>query len=466
MPAPTGGLIHRSPVRTDVDSGEALGRLPPAVRAPLPGPRSAALLELLARTESPALTARRARRAERSGASWDPIVWHEARGANVVDADGNRFVDLASGFGVAALGHGDPRVAAAIAAQAARLVHGFGDVHPSAAKIALLDRLASLAPFADARVMLGAHGGDAIEAALKTAMLDTRRAGVLALEGGYHGLAHGPLALCGYRDDFRAPFAAQLNPHVTIAPWPRADAGVADAIDAVARAWDASDAPIGAVFVEPIQGRGGVRIPPAGFLGALGELARARGARVVADEILVGLGRCGARFVSSAEGLAPDLICVGKALGGGMPISACVGRADVMASWGDPGGEAIHTATFFGHPLACAAALAALDAIDEDDLPAVALREGAAWLAALRELAARHACVREVRGRGMLIGMELDSGARTLRLVPRLLERGWITLPAGARAEVLQILPPIAIDRALLEPFARDLDAALGESAA
>jgi 4-aminobutyrate aminotransferase-like enzyme len=442
-----------------------LGSLLPSVRAPLPGARSAALVERLARAESPALTARRARRAERSGASWDPIAWAEARGANVVDEDGNVFVDLASGFGVAAMGHGHPRVVAAVQAQAARLLHGFGDVHPSAVKVELLDRLAALAPFPDARVMLGAHGGDAVEAALKTSMLHTGRAGALAFEGSYHGLAHGPLALCGYREDFRAPFAAQLGAHVTFAPWPRHDAPLEEALSAVARAWDASTTPIGALFVEPIQGRGGVRLPPPGFLRALGELARARGALVVADEILVGLGRCGARFVSVEEGLEADLLCVGKALGGGMPMSACLGRAEVMASWGDPAGEAIHTATFFGHPVACAASLAALDVIEDEGLVALSHERGARWLAALSALAARHACVREVRGRGMLLGVELDSGARTLRAVPALLERGWITLPAGARAEVLQVVPPITIDDAPLEAFVAALDAVLEETA-
>lgn len=443
-----------------------LGSLLPSIATPQPGARSAALVELLARTESPALTARRARRAERSGASWDPIVWAAARGANVVDADGDVYVDLASGFGVAAMGHAHPHVVAAIEAQSRTLLHGFGDVHPSLPKVRLLERLAALAPFPDARVMLGAHGADAIEAALKTAMLDTGRPGVLAFSGGYHGLSHGPLAISGYRADFRAPFAAQLNPHVTFAPWPAEHDEVGAAIAAVERAWDASREPIGALFVEPIQGRGGVRVPPPGFLRALGELARARGARVVADEILVGLGRCGARFVSVAEGLEPDLVCIGKALGGGMPISACLGRGEVMQSWGDPSGEAIHTATFFGHPVACAAALAALDVIDDEDLASQARERGARWMAALAELASRHpGRVRGVRGRGMLIGMELDGGARTLRVVPALLGRGWITLPAGAGAEVLQILPPITIDDALLAPFVAALDAALTETA-
>ncbi len=390
-------------------------------------------------------------------------MWAEARGSNVVDVDGNVYVDLASGFGVASMGHGHPRITRAIETQTRRLVHGFGDVHPSIPKIELLERLAAMAPFPRARVILGAHGADAIEAALKTAMLHTGHAGVMAFVGSYHGLSHGPLSICGYREDFRTPFQEQLNPRTVFAPWPNETTNVDAAIAAVREAWDASPAPIGALFIEPILGRGGVRIPPHGFLRALGALARERNACVVVDEILVGLGRCGSRFVSVEEGLEPDLLCIGKSLGGGMPISACIGRDHIMTSWGDSAGEAIHTATFFGHPLACAAALASLDVIEEEDLAALAQRKGALWLDALSQLRRAHPCIRAVRGRGMLMGIELDSGQRTLKLIPTLLSRGWITLAAGAGAEVLQIVPPITIDESLLGAFVRELDLALSE---
>jgi 4-aminobutyrate aminotransferase/(S)-3-amino-2-methylpropionate transaminase len=390
-------------------------------------------------------------------------VWSEARGANVVDVDGNVYVDLASGFGVASMGHAHPRITHAIETQARHLVHGFGDVHPSTPKIELLERLAAMAPFPDARVILGAHGADAIEAALKTAMLHTGRAGVMAFVGSYHGLSHGPLSICGYREDFRAPFLEQLSPHTVFAPWPSEDASVDQAIAAVREVWDMSPTPIGALFVEPILGRGGVRLPPRGFLRALGALARERNACVVADEILVGLGRCGTRFVSVEDELTPDLLCVGKSLGGGMPISACIGKNPIMASWGDSAGEAIHTATFFGHPLACAAALASLDVIEEENLAALAREKGAFWLETLSKLKASHPSIRDVRGRGMLMGIELDSGVRTLKLIPALLTRGWITLAAGMGAEVLQIVPPITIDDSLLFAFVRDLEIVLSE---
>jgi 4-aminobutyrate aminotransferase-like enzyme len=176
-----------------------LGDLLPAVSAPLPGALGTRLVEQLASSECPALTQRRARRSERSGAAQDPIVWAEARASNVVDADGNRFVDLSAGFGAAAIGHAHPRVVQAVQAQTARLMHALGDLQPSDVKVALLTRLAQLAPFDNARVMLGLSGADAVEAALKSALLFTKKPGVLAFLGGYHGLSHGPLAACGYR---------------------------------------------------------------------------------------------------------------------------------------------------------------------------------------------------------------------------------------------------------------------------
>ncbi|MDW8363317.1 MAG: aspartate aminotransferase family protein [Myxococcales bacterium] len=429
-----------------------LGNLPPRVRTPLPGRAARRFVDALARTECPALTTRRRRRAERTGAAHDPIVWRAARGANVVDVDGNVYVDLTAGFGAAAVGHAHPAVVEAVQRQAGRLVHALGDVHPSDVKVRLLLRLARLAPFPDARVILGLSGADAMEAALKTAHLATGRAGVLAFVGGYHGLSHGPLALCGYSDRFRQPFAAALRSEVRFAPFPRAGRDDAErALSAVRDAW--GDASIGAVVVEPIQGRGGVVIPPRGFLAGLARLARERGALLVSDEVLTGLGRTGARWRMQAEGVVPDLVCVGKALGGGLPVSATLGPSSVMAAWGDPSAEAIHTGTFFGHPLGCAAALASLEVIAAERLAERAARVGSAWLERLHVALADVPFVREVRGAGLLVGIELDDGVRTLTVVRRLLERGYLTLAAGMRAEVLQLCPPLDIDEALLDGF-------------
>lgn len=437
-------------------------QLRPDVRTPLAGERGRALVDALAASECPALTARRARRAEQSGAPHDPIVWTRAHGVNVWDADGNRYVDLTAGFGAAAIGHGEASVVRAVQGQAERLMHALGDVHPSDVKVALLARLAALAPFGDARVMLGLSGADAIAAALKTAALHTKRAGVLAFEGGYHGLEYGALAACGYSAAFRAPFAAQLNPHVVFAPYPDASTGIdaAAALAAVERAWDAGGE-IGAVVVEPVQGRGGVFVPPRGFLAGLSALCARRGALLVADEIMTGLGRCGAMLRSVADGAIADLVCLGKALGGGMPVSACLGRAQVMAAWGDPTSEALHTGTFFGNPLGCAAALAAIEAIEAGALCERAQHSGA-WLQ--DTLRARiGARVRGVRGAGLLVGIELASGAIGLRVVRGLLERGYIALPAAADARVVSLTPPLTIERELLEGFVGAFDDTLRE---
>lgn len=439
---------------------EVLGSLPPQVTQPVPGARGAQLIETLAATESPAFTARRARRTESSGTQHDPIVWVEAVGSNVVDADGNRYVDFTAGFGAAAVGHRHPKVVAAIEAQSHKLLHALGDVHPSDVKIALLQRLQNLAPFDDARVVLGLSGSDAIECALKTAALATRKHGVLAFKGGYHGLAHGPLAACGYREAFRAPFAPQLNPHVVFAPYPVATDE--HAIDAVIAAWDAAPTPIGAVLFEPLLGRGGVVSPPPEFAAQLSQLAKQRGALLIADEVLSGLGRCGETFVSVADGAKPDLVCIGKALGGGMPISACIGTHHAMSAWGDPDGEALHTGTFFGHPLSCAAALASLDVIANEGLSDRALDLGGELRKRLDKLAQKHDdVINDVRGRGAMLGVELKQAGHALRVMQRLLEAGYLTLPAGSDANVISLTPPLTLPEALLDGFAGALHDAL-----
>lgn len=424
---------------------EELGAALPRIETALPGPKASALVDALARAESPAFTTRRARRAETSGAPQDPLVWKEAVGANVIDADGNVFVDLTGGFGVAGVGHRNPDVVAAIREQAGTLLHALGDLHPSDVKIRLLERLAALAPQDDARVILSLSGSDAVTTALKSAAIHTGRPGILAFGGGYHGLDHGPLAACGYSEGFRAPFAEQLNPHVRFAPY-----GDLDAVEALL------DESIGAVIVEPIQGRGGCRVPPDGFLGGVQERARANGSLLIVDEIMTGLYRTGVPFASMTPtaglGEPPDLICLGKGLGGGLPVSACVGSLKVLEAWGDPGRVAIHTGTFFGHPLGAAAALASLDVMEKERLGERALAMEARLRDRLGDL--------EVRGRGLLLGVVPE--VPVLPLVRRLLERGFLAIPAGMEAEVIQLLPALTIDERLLDAFA---DALLEELA-
>ncbi len=424
------------------------GDAPPAVRAPLPASAGQAWIDRLAASECPALTTRRKRRAEKTGANHDPIVWVEAHGSNVVDVDGNRYVDLTSGFGAAFIGHRHPEVVRAITKQADALVHALGDLYPSQVKIELLERLCALSPWPEARAMLSLSGGDAVTAALKTAVMATGRPGVVAFDGGYHGLSYGPLAVSGFAERFRAPFDRQLNSHVYFARWPDAEDAIDPALQSLPNDW--SD--IGALIVEPIQGRAGVRVPPRGFLSELGRKCRHHGAVLIADEIFTGLGRCGAWWRSVDDELHPDVICVGKALGGGLPVSACIGREEVMRAWGDPDREAIHTATFYGNPLGAAAALATLGAIEKEGLVAVSAERGAAFARALDRASLQG--VTEIRQVGTMVGLELEVEFGALWVTRALLERGYLVLPAGEHANVVQLAPSVGLSQARFDEFA------------
>jgi 4-aminobutyrate aminotransferase-like enzyme len=421
-----------------LDSAAVPDTLPPSLVTAVPGPRSRALAARLAAVESRNVTAL---------APEPPIFWERAAGANVWDADGNRYVDLGAGFGVANVGHANPRVLEALAAQQRSLLHAMGDVHPAAAKVALLEALAARYPGGGpARAVLGSSGSDAVETALKTALLASGRAGVVAFEGAYHGLALGALDAT-WRRDFREPFAARLAGRTSFARFGDADD--------VVRAAHACPVPVGAVIVEPVQGRGGERVPPAGFLRALRERCDAEGFLLIADEVYTGCARTGRFFACEHEGVVPDLLCVGKGLGGGMPISACVGRASVMDAWPVSHGEALHTQTFLGHPPACAAALAALAVIDEEKLAARAAELGAVALAFLRDATRGNPHVVECRGLGLLIGIECDSAAGALRACADGLARGVIAIPSGDDGRVIAVTPPLVIGRdALLSALA------------
>lgn len=416
----------------------------PEVRTAIPGPKSQALAARLRRVESPNVTYL---------ADDFPVFWDKAEGCRVWDVDGNVFLDMTAAFGVASIGHSHSDVVAAVQTQAAKLLHGMGDVHPSAVKVALCERIASLVPLPDAQVILGQNGGDAIEAALKTAILATGKPGVLAFEGGYHGLTYGALDVTA-RADFRAPFLPQLGKFTTHLPF----GGPLDAVDEALAAGQ-----YGAIVAEPIQGRGGIVVPPDGWLAGLRELATRHGALLVLDEIFTGWGRTGDWFACQRENVIPDILCVGKALGGGLPLSACVASQSLMACWGESTGEALHTSTFLGNPLACAAALAALDVLERDNLPARAARIGAAFADTLCGLQARHPeTLAAVRGRGLMLGLECRSPAVAQKLVVQSLARGLIVLPAGD-GRVLEFVPPLVVSPAQLSWCIATLDSLLGQ---
>ncbi len=404
----------------------------PRIVTAIPGPRSLTLAGDLRRVESPNITYL---------APDFPVFWDSADGCLVTDVDGNRFLDVTSAFGVASIGHSHPRVVAAIREQAQKLTHGMGDVHPSAVKVRFCERVASLVPIPDAQLILGQNGGDAIEAALKTAVLATGRPGVLAFHGGYHGLTYGALDATA-RADFRTPFQGQLGGFTRHLPY----GCPLDHIEAHLK-----EHRPGAILAEPLQGRGGIVVPPPGWLPGLRELCTAADTLLILDEIFTGWGRTGDWFACQHEKFTPDILCVGKAMGGGLPISACIASQELMSVWGESTGEALHTSTFLGNPLACAAGLAALSVLEDERLPDRALEIGSVFADGLRGLQAEFPHhIADVRGRGLMLGIEMASPQIALPLVPAALRHGLILLPAGD-GRVLEFVPPLVITREQIE---------------
>jgi 4-aminobutyrate aminotransferase-like enzyme len=381
-----------------------------------------------------------------------PIFWERAQGCCVIDVDGNRFLDMTSAFGVSGVGHCHPRVVDAIQQQAPRLLHGMGDVHPSDMKVALCQRIAECVPILDAQVILGQNGSDAIEAALKTAAIATKKSGVLAFEGGYHGLSYGALDVTS-RQDFRAPFQKQLGHFTRHLPY-GCEIGQVERILKEQRT--------GAVLVEPIQGRGGIIVPPKGWLRELRHACTQNSVLLIFDEIFTGWGRTGDWFACEFDRITPDILCIGKAMGGGLPISACVATKSLMATWGESQGEALHTSTFLGNPLACAAALAAISVINDEELPSRAKQTGNQLLQELAKLQNRHSQIVEVRGRGLMIGIEMADVPVALHLVSAALQHGLIILPAGD-GRVLEFIPPLVITESQILWFLNTLDLLLSE---
>lgn len=414
------------------------------LRGPIPGARTRELADRLAHCESRNVTF-----VEENY----PVFWETAVGASVTDVDGNRYIDLTAAFGVANSGHGNPRVASALAAQASRLMHGMGDVHPSEIKVQLLETLSRITPGSLAKAILASTGAESVEAALKTAIVATGKRSFAAYRGAYHGLSFGTLTVCGI-EKFRRPFAAMIPQETLFLEYPRAtpekpDEGLAAALDIARRALCARD-DLAGLIVEPIQARGGCVVPPRGYLAGLQELCRERSIVMIVDEIYTGFGRTGSLFACDADGVVPDILCLGKAMANGFPISATIARAEIMDAWPVSSGEALHTSTYLGNPMGCAAALANIADIERLNLPARARQLGTILEDRLQTLRAVNG-VRDIRGRGLLWGIELADGAAAARVVKAALKAGIILLQAGPQGNVLSLTPPLVIsERQLL----------------
>jgi 4-aminobutyrate aminotransferase-like enzyme len=408
--------------------------------------------------------------------SW-PIVWERAQGVHVWDAEGKKYLDLTAAFGVATAGHANKNVVRAGQQQMAILLHAMGDVHPHALKAQLAKKLSEItferwslitrhSSLVTGKIIFGSSGFEAVEAALKTAVLATGKRGVIAFEGGYHGLGYGALNAT-HREHFRSPFRSQLREFGQFAKFPTKKSELPALKKSLQQIFRREK--IGAILVEPIQARGGINVPPSEFLPLLRKLCDEHGALLILDEIYTGFGRTGKWFACEHWQTIPDLICLGKALTGGFPLSACVGRSDIMdAAWPTSNGEAIHTSTYLGHPVGCAMALAQIREIEKLKLCERSAAMGEILLSELKRFQVS-SFKYSVRGLGLMVGIEitLPDGRPATQLaldaIKKLLHRGFIFLPEGEHANIISFTPPLTISRAQLTAAVRALAEVLAD---
>ncbi len=392
-----------------------------------------------------------------------PVYVVEAAGGIIRDADGNQLIDLGSGIAVTTVGNGNQRVVDAVTEQVRQFTHTCFMVTPYDKYVAVCEKLNALTPGDhEKRSALFNSGAEAVENAVKIARHATGRPAVVAFEHAYHGRTNLTMALTAknmpYKHRF-GPFAPEVYRVPMAYPyrWPTGPENCAE--EALRTVTDLIHAQVGeencaAVVIEPIQGEGGFIVPPDGFLPGLAQWCREHGILLVADEVQSGFCRTGDWFACDHEGVVPDLVTTAKGIAGGMPLAAVTGRAEIM--------DAVHVGglggTYGGNPVACAAALAAIESMEEDDLAGRARQVGELLTERLGRLAEKYEEVGEVRGRGAMMAMELVTDAASKEPNPGLaaavsrgcFERGVVTLTCGTYGNVFRFLPPLSISDDLL----------------
>jgi 4-aminobutyrate aminotransferase len=417
----------------------------PSLHGPVPGPRARAVIARDEKVVSPSYT------------RCYPLVAAKGEGAMIEDVDGNRFLDFNAGIAVVATGHCHPQVVEAVQRQAARLIHMSGTDFYYNELVSLAERLDRIAPGSvSRRVSFGNSGAEAMEGAIKLARYATGRDKIIAFFGSFHGRTMGALSLTSRKAVQRAGFGP-LVPGVTHAPYPycyRCPYGQTPdtcAVECVKHIEDTLLKTISpaeetaAIVVEPVQGEGGYIVPPQKFFDELSRLARENGILLVLDEVQTGMGRTGKMFAADHFGVVPDILTVAKGIASGLPLGATVARADLM-TW-PPGA---HASTFGGNPVACAAALVTIDLL-ERELVDHAARMGARMMERLRLWPGRFPIVGDVRGLGLMLGVELVKSQVTKeratamrdRVVDLAFHRGLLILGAGDN--VLRLCPPLVI---------------------
>jgi 4-aminobutyrate aminotransferase len=437
----------------------------PVLMTPLPGPKAKAVIARDSQWISPSYT------------RGYPMVAKSGRGAMVEDVDGNVFLDFAAGIAVVSTGHCHPRVVEAIQKQAAELIHisGTDFYYPNMVEFA--ERLATVAPGKEPKkVYLGNSGTEAIEAAIKLARYHTRRDKIIAFHGCFHGRTLGSLSLTASKAVQRKGFGALLAgvfhipypnayrcPYGNPAPCNCVEAATVLERETFKRLVDPEE--VAAVFIEPIQGEGGYVPAPKEFLLELQRICRKHGILLVSDEVQSGMGRTGKWWAGDHAGIEPDILCVAKGIASGMPLSATIARASLM-DW-KPGA---HASTFGGNPVCVAAALATMDLLESQYIEN-ARRVGEFVMRRMADWPARHKIVGDVRGKGLMIGVEIVRDQKTkeragdLReaIVNHAFEKGLLLLGAGENT--IRIAPPLLVDEEQADFAVRTLDACISETA-
>ncbi len=404
-----------------------------------------------------------------------PLVIARGERAVVEDVDGNRFLDFMAGIAVASTGYGHPKVVKAVQDAAGKFLHICGSDFYYESFANLCERLAKLAPGSSKkRVFLSNSGTEAVEGAIKLARHSTGRPAIIGFLGAFHGRSYGGLSLTASKAVQRSGFAPFL-PEVHHVPYGYRyrceycrgeDACTMRCVSWIEQELFTKKVPpdsVAAIFVEPIQGEGGYVVPPAGYLQALRELCDRHGILLVADEVQSGIGRSGKMFACEYEGIEPDILLSAKGLGSGMPIGAIIAKESVM-KW-KPGA---HGTTFGGNPVCCAAALATLDIVEQELLPNVN-EMGERLIAGARRLAAKHAVIGDVRGRGLMVGVEFVKDRATREpapdvphdLVDRAFQKGLLLLGCGKSS--LRLAPPLVVDEYDVDTALRIIDECLSE---
>ena len=368
-----------------------------------------------------------------------PLTINLGEGAILWDGDGKRYIDLTSNYGVAITGHCHPKVVEAIKAQTEKLLSCHGTFY-NETRSNFLEKLISVAPNGMDRAFLSNSGTESVEFAFKLARRSTGKTGFIATMGGFHGKTMGALSAT-WNKKYRTPFLP-LVPGFKHVPYGNSE-----------RMAQAIDDDTAAIIVEPIQGESGINVPPEDYLPQLRELCDDRGVLLILDEIQTGMGRTGKWFACQHHGITPDIICISKAVASGLPMGVTIATENVMSKlkMGD------HSSTFGGGPIACAAAGATIDVIKEEGLVERAAKNGDYLMGKLRGLAEKYKIIREVRGRGLMIGMELRFDV--LKIIMGALERGVLVLDGGRT--VVRMLPPLVIDRGQIDTAVSVLDQTL-----